>query len=218
MIIHDVPQGSPRWSTLRAGIPTASNFDKILTPKTTKPSTQADAYCNSLLAERIMGRPLIENDSSLWMNRGSFLEEEAVTFYEFTRDVTTIKAGFFTTDDGRIGASPDRLVSDDGLVEVKCPTPATHVGYLLSEEDNSVDAKYLIQLQGQLWITERRWVDIISYHPEMPQALVRVYRNEELIEKLSAVVRVFSDELEKIAVDLAERGWLKPIRFVEEVA
>lgn len=212
MIIHDVQQGTTEWLTLRSGIPTASMFSKIITPKTGKASESQYGYQNALLAERLMGRPLTEH-VSFWMERGSNMEAEAVAFYEFQRDVTTVPIGFVTNDAKTIGASPDRFIEndDDGALEIKCPSPAQHVQYLLWKE-NSVDRAYYPQIQGQLWICEKKWVDILSYHPEMAPALVRVYRDEEYIAKLSAAVNAFSVALEMAAAELIERDIYHPIQ------
>lgn len=204
MIIHNVRQCSSAWLELRAGIPTASDFESIVTP-TGKISKAQDNYLYSLLAERIMGRPTTEH-VSMWMERGSQMESEAVEFYELQRDIETIPVGFVTNDAGTIGASPDRLVGDDGLLEIKCPAEHTHVSYLLFKP---VDRKYYPQLQGQLWITGRKWVDILSYHPAMPQALVHVERDAEYIELLSSEVEKFSARLEAMALELAERGLIQ---------
>ncbi len=204
MIVHDVIQGTQEWLALRAGIPTASCFDKILTP-TGKASTQAIKYMHQLLAERMMGHPVTEFVST-WMDRGQQLEAEAVAYYELQRDAETIKIGFVTNDDRTIGASPDRFVGHDGLLEIKVPREHTHVGYLLTHE---VDAEYRPQVQGQLWVTGRKWADVLSYHPEMPPALVRVERDEAFIAKLSAAIGEFSATLEEEAVRLMGKGWIK---------
>lgn len=192
MIVHKHKQGSRDWLDARAGIPTSSQFHKILTP-TGKPSAQATDYMHELIAERIMKRPL-EQYVSWAMERGGQLESEAVASYEFDRDIDTQPVGLITDDRNRWGASPDRLVGEDGLLEVKCPTAGVHVGYLLMRP---VDKRYYPQLQGQLWITEREWVDILSYHPEMPRALVRVERDEKYLQLLAGAVRTFSAELEE---------------------
>lgn len=200
----EVIQGTSEWSALRAGLPTASGFDNILTPGG-KPSKSAEKYLFALLAERMMGHPIVEYTSH-WMDRGSQMEAEAVSFYSFTRDTDTVKIGFITNDDGTVGASPDRLVGEDGLLEIKVPSEAVHVSYLLKK---AVDSAYYPQVMGQLWISERKWLDILSYHPEMPPALIRVERNEEYIEALSAAVMAFSEVLEQQSAYLEERGWLK---------
>jgi hypothetical protein len=201
---HDVIQGTPEWLALRAGIPTASCFDQIITPKG-KASSQAERYLHTLLAERIMGHPVTEFVST-WMDRGQQLEAEAVAYYEGIREKDTTKIGFLTNDDSTIGASPDRFVGDDGLLEIKVPKEHTHVGYLLTR---SVDSAYYPQVQGQLWISEREWIDIMSYSPEMPPCLIHVERNEPYIDMLRAAVKTFSEELERISVELRARGWIR---------
>jgi hypothetical protein len=204
MIIHTVPQGSTTWIQLRSGIPTASQFDRILTPKG-KPSTQADKYLKQLLAERMMGRPVTQIKTA-WMHRGNELEGEAVLYYEGVRELDTALVGFVTNDARTIGASPDRLVGEDGLLELKVPAEHTHVDYLLSR---GVDAEYWPQVQGQLWITERKWLDIMSYHPELPPAIVRVERDEVYIRTLAGAVEEFSAALERQTAELRERGWMR---------
>lgn len=204
MVIHDVIQGTTEWLALRAGIPTASCFDRIVT-KSGKPSTQAEKYLHRLLAERIMGHPVTEFVSA-HMARGSDLEADARSYYEGIRECDVVKVGFVTNDERTIGASPDALVGTDGLLELKVPAEHTHVAYLLT---SAVDSEYYPQVQGQLWITERKWLDIMSYHPEMPPAIVRVERDEKYIATLRAGVESFSRDLERAAVDLRERGWIR---------
>lgn len=204
MIVHDVQQGSPQWLQLRLGLPTASEFDSILTPGG-KPSKAAEKYLFALLAEKIMGHPRIEAVST-WMSRGSEMESEAVEFYELQRNLDTVPVGFITNDAGTIGASPDRLVGDEGLLEIKCPSEPVHVSYLIKK---SVDQAYFPQIQGQLWIAERKWADIVSYNPEMPPALIHVERDEVFIKLLAEAVSEFAGLLEAAANDLAKRGWIK---------
>lgn len=213
MLIHNVQQGSSAWLELRAGIPTASDFENIVTP-TGKISAAQDRYLYTLLAERIMGRPTVEH-VSMWMERGSQMEGEAVEFYELQRDIDTVPVGFVTNDARTIGASPDRLVGDEGLLEIKCPAEHTHVSYLLFKP---VDRKYYPQLQGQLWITGRQWVDILSYHPAMPPALVHVERDPDYIKLLSGEVESFSARLEQLAAELVERGLIQEVRHEPETA
>lgn len=209
MKTYDCIQGTTEWLELRAGIPTASGFNKLLTP-TGKLSEQAKPYMHTLLAERMLGRPLTEH-FSFWMERGSYMEAEARSFYCFQRDVETRRVGFVTNNAGTIGASPDDFVNDDGLLEIKCPAPHTHIGYLLWK---TVDKAYYPQVQGQLWITERSWLDILSYHPELPPALIRVERDEPYIKDLAKVVTAFSGELERQYAELVANGLVKtqPVR------
>lgn len=201
-VYRDLIQGTSAWAEARCGIPTASQFHRIITG-TGKPSSSADTYMYELLAERITGEPTV-GYTSHWMDRGSDLEAEAVNFYSFTRDLDTEKVGFITNDDGSIGASPDRLVGDVGLLEIKVCKPSTHVAYLLG--DKSTYKEHKIQTQGQLWIAEREWNDLVAYNPCLPPALVRVERDEEYIKTLSAAVTAFSELLEQQYALLAEMG------------
>ena len=100
------------------------------------------------------------------------------------------------------------------MLETKAPAPHTHVAYLLSA--TGAETEYKIQLQGQLWVCERDWVDIESYHPDMPEALFRVNRDEEFIKGMAAIIRAFSCQLEEKAATFAERGWIKPKSEVED--
>src|SRR5439155_25787170 len=143
MITYNCVQGTSEWLRLRAGIPTASAFDKIMTPGG-KPSKQAEKYLWTLLAERLMGHPVTEF-VSMWMQRGSQLEVDAVRFYELQREIETLPVGFITNNAATIGASPDRLVGGDGLLEIKASSEAVHMGYLL-QEGTAYD-EYKIQCQ-----------------------------------------------------------------------
>lgn len=202
MIHYPVQQGSAQWSRLRMGRPTASNFERILTPGG-KPSKQAGDYRRKLIAELVLGAP-IDSPKTSWMERGNELEGEAVCFYEFERDCAVQDCGFMTDDKGRYGASPDRLIGVDGLLEIKCPSPEVHVGYMLWD---AVDAAYRVQLQGQLLVAERDWTDICSYHPAMPPVIVRVTRDEEFIGKLRAALDQFCDELDAEVERLRAAGY-----------
>lgn len=208
MIVHDVIQGSEEWRRLRMGVPTASEFHRILTP-TGKPSKSAEPYMLQLLGELLMGRPM-DAPSFPWMQRGTELESDAANWYELQCDVATRVVGFCTTDDGLIGASPDRLVGEDGLLEIKCPAPETHVRYLLFP-DRGVDDAYHVQVQGQLYVTERAWCDVVSYHPELPSVIVRVTRDEEYIAKLDAALRAFCEQFALAKAELQRRGLLPEI-------
>lgn len=189
-IAHKVDQGSQEWYELRAGIPTASEFHRIVTPGG-KLSKQSAGYMHHLLAELLLGRPIVQEETR-WMMRGHDLEEEAVRAYEFQTDQKTEPGGFITDDAAVIGASPDRLVGVDGLLEIKCPAEHTHVGYMTTRE---VEAEKLPQIQGQLLVTGRKWVDLMSYHPELPRVVVRVERDEKYISLLSIALFEFVAEL-----------------------
>jgi len=198
MKVWQVQQGTQEWLRVRAGIPTASAFDSIVTPSG-KPSKSAERYMYTLLAERLMGHPVTEH-VSFWMNRGSEMEARAVRFYELQRDLDSTPVGFITTDDGKIGASPDRLVGEDGLLEIKCPSEHVHMSYLL--KSGSAYEAYKVQVQGQLLVTTRNWTDVLSWHPELPPALLRIHRDQAFIDILEPQLRAFSDALELLAREL----------------
>jgi hypothetical protein len=199
-------QGSQEWIQARLGIPTASSFDRILTPKG-KLSEQSQKYCFELIAERLTG--IVSQGPNLAiMQRGHDLEEYAASYYEIAYGVETELVGFALDKSGKRGASPDRLVGEKGLLEVKCPLPATHVSYLIL---NSVDDAYKPQLQGQLLVCdERDWVDIVSYHPAMPMGVVRVERNEGYQILLREALEEFSHKLEKYIDTMKERDYWHP--------
>lgn len=190
MIIHSVEQGSLDWYNLRLGIPTASSFHKIITPAKGDLSKQADKYMYLLIAEKLLNRSLESLEGLEWIERGKELEPTAIKAYEFLQEVKTEKAGFITSDDGQMGATPDLLVGTDGLVEIKCPAPQTHVGYFI----DGFDADYKPQVQGQLLISEREWCDRYSFHPELPQFCQRTYRDEEYIGKMRVGLQQFNDK------------------------
>src|SRR5215831_15984230 len=115
-IYHNVMQYSDGYDRLKLGIPTSSHFHKIITPQG-KPSKQWREYACVLIAERILQRT-IEFYHSLPMERGLIVEAEAADWYEFDHDVTVQRAGFITDDSQAVGCSPDRLVGDEGLLEI----------------------------------------------------------------------------------------------------
>jgi hypothetical protein len=202
MIRLDCAQGSDEWIDARLGVPTASQFHRIITPKTMKPSSAAETYAHELLAEELLGHSLDEGESQ-FMTRGSALELSAVQFYEFNRDEHTERVGFILLDNLRAGCSPDRLVGENGGLEIKCPSAAIHVAYMLGSDAE----KYRCQVQGALWITGREWWDQLSYNPEMQPVLIRHQRDEEFIAKLSAAVNVFAEYLDECRAKLVREGY-----------
>lgn len=203
MIRLDMQQGSVEWQMARLGIPTASQFHRIVTPKTMKLSSGVDAYAHELLAEEMLGHPINE-DETLFMTRGTELEAQAMKFYEFTRGVETERVGLVLRDDAMVGCSPDRLVGEDGGLELKCPSAAVHVAYMLNTSDA---LKYNAQIQGALWLTGRQWWDWLSYNPEMPSVLVRFQRDETFITTLAGAVNQFVEYLDERRRKLMKLGY-----------
>jgi hypothetical protein len=200
----DVDQGSAHWYKLRAGIPTASSFDKIITPSKMEMSAQRKAYACRIIAGRLMNWQAESLDKIGHIQAGKENEPLAVQQFEFVTETETKKVGFVTSDDGRFGASPDRVAgihesSVDLVAEVKCPTVPVQFERLLFEEEK-VSLIYRCQVQGQLWVAQADKAAFYSYHPRMPQYLVRTGRDDAFIAKLSAAMEQFSDELE---------GWME---------
>lgn len=188
-IFHYFEQRTPEWYAIRCGIPTASEFHRIITPLG-KPSTQAAGYMNRLLAEWVLGEPLDNDYDNSYMQHGRENEAAAIKAFEFQTDLKTSKVGFVTTDDGLIGCSPDRLVEEIGTLEIKCPAPQTQIGYLL---DTSVAKEYKVQSQGQLSICERDKAWVSSYHPRLAPSILETGRDDAFIRLMSSAVRMFVD-------------------------
>lgn len=159
----------------------------------------------ALLAERMMGHPRFQFMSE-WMERGKELEGKAISKYELLKDVDTVAVGFGTNDAGTVGASPDRLVGENGLLEVKVPKDETHAMYLLGS--GSVFDDHKVQALGQIWVFSKEFSDVVSHHPEMPTAIVRTERDNPFIRLLEEAVMEFSYKLEAKAVELAKCGWM----------
>ena len=190
---HDVAQYSEEYDRLRLGIPTSSNFHKIITPQG-KPSKQWREYACVLIAERILQQK-IEFYNSPAMERGLIVEAEAADWYEFDQDVTTQRVGFITDDDHTVGCSPDRLVGGDGLLEIKAPLPHTQVEYWISGE---ISERFRPQLQGQLYVSQRSWVDIVCWHEVLPKLVMRVEPDKKFIEALDRELRIFNYFIDRV--------------------
>lgn len=190
MIVEDCVQGSAAWHKARLGIPTASQFSRIFTAGG-KVSTQAEAYMHTLLAEYFLGEPS-GGESQAFMDRGTRLEPAARSWYSYERNAEVRQVGICLSDDRMIGASPDALVGDDGILEIKCPSAAAHIGYLLDGKD--IAKAYRPQVQGLLYVTDRAWVDLVTYSPashNLTSRIVRVGREEGYIEELHAALSSF---------------------------
>lgn len=202
MKVLDVEQGSAAWINARLGIPTASNFHKIITPRTLKPSSSQQKYLAHLLAEWVTGRT---DDAAVseYMTRGTEQEKQAAAYWECEREMQLEKVGFILRDDGLVGCSPDRLVvGAKGLVELKVPALETHLLNLLGGDMDD----YRCQVQGQLWLAEREWVELVSYNGTQPSAILRYDRDEEFIEALVKQVDRFLHAMKQAKEKLLELG------------
>ena len=205
MITYDFEQNSPEWYAARKGIPTASNFSKLITSKG-EPSKSMPVYANLLAAEMYSDAPLNDFEGNFWTDRGHELEDDAASKYEFLRDVETIKVGFVTDDDKTMGCSPDRLVGDDGMIEIKCLKTENYVAAILYyKKNNRCEPKYIPQAQGQIYICQREWADMVFYHPTLPMLIIRQAPDKTIVDGLTSQlfkVRELRDQVLKTLKEL----------------
>ena len=215
---YDVEQGSDDWFELRKGRPTSSAFSRIITPSKHEFSASAMPYISELIAERISTHypPRVETYTTRAMEFGRDTEEEACRAYSLMTGLEIAHGGFFTTDDGRFGSSPDRRVLTDagtiaGAVEIKCAEPKTHMKWLLGpttaksraqwEANGKVPLDHLCQIHGELIVTDLPWIDFFSYASGCPDLLVRVFPNSFTVKMTVAMERfweMYEDAWKKV--------------------
>lgn len=194
----DIIQGSPEWFAIRLGKVTASRVSDVVARTKTGPSASRANYMGQLIAERLTGE-VVPAYVSAEMQWGTDQEPHARSAYEFRTDAPVEQVGFIDHPViANSGASPDGLVGDDGLLEIKCPNTSTHIDTLLG---HAMPGKYLNQVQWQMACTGRQWCDFVSFDPRMPEMMslfiVRVSRNDELIADLEKQVREFLAEVDR---------------------
>lgn len=195
MIVHDVMQGTAEWFKLRQGIPTASCFDQVMTPKQMKLSESRHKYACRLVAERLLNWQAESLETLEHIRNGKEREPQAIRQLEFVHEVKTRTVGFITADNRRWGASPDRLVVGSGApIEIKCPSDPVHLQYLLLPFPDP----YRCQVQGQIMTAEADQSLFYSYHPRMPECLQRSDRDQPFIDRLQACLDQFCDEVDEL--------------------
>lgn len=172
MIVHDVEQGSEEWHGLRAGMPTASEFSKLIT-STGEPSKSMLAYAQKLAGDTYAGKDIDAWEGNKYTERGHEIEHEARLAYAM-RGKEIDEVGFCTDDQVLWGCSPDGMVEGEmGLLEIKC-LPKKHIGVLLYwDKHKKTPPDYIAQTQGQMLITGAEWCDLMFYHPELPSLVIR---------------------------------------------
>lgn len=190
MKIHNFEQGTPEWINVRLGKLTASNADAIATN-----GVGLTTLCYEKVAEILTGKPkeAYSNDD---MERGKALEELARNAYETETGIVVPEAGFVEKNE-RVGCSPDGFVNDDGLVEIKCPNDTNFVKFMV---ERKIDPKHIAQMQFQMLICERQWVDYIVFNHNFPQPIIisRVERDEVFIEKIRIGLESGVEKIENI--------------------
>ena len=190
-------QKSPEWFAARLGKATGSRIAEIVAKTKSGDSASRGNYMAQLVIERLTNKQE-ESYSNDFMDWGNLQEPFARAAYEAATNVLVDEVGMITHPRIEMsGASPDGLVGDDGLVEIKCPKTATHIETLLSK---TVPGKYNIQMQWQMACTDRSWCDFVSFDPRMPEGLQmflkRVHRDDALIKTLEDEVIKFLKEVD----------------------
>jgi len=199
-------QRSTEWFTARLGKVTASRVADVIAKTKTGYSTSRENYMAQLVCERMTGTQG-ESYSNAAMQWGTDQEPLARAAYEAAKDVLVDEVGFITHPTIiAAGASPDGLVGDEGLIEIKCPNTATHIDTLLTDK---VPSKYNTQMQWQMACTGRKWCDFVSFDPRMPEGLQifiqRVDFDEQYVKMLEAEITEFLGELETKIEKLKEK-------------
>jgi len=194
-------QKSDEWYSARVGKVTASRVADVVAKTKSGYSASRDNYMAQLVCERLTNKPA-ESYSNAAMQWGTETEPLARAAYEAKMDVLVDEVGFIDHPTMVMsGASPDGLVGEDGLIEIKCPNTSTHIDTLLSQ---TVPKKYADQIFWQMACTGRQWCDFVSYDPRLPADLQlfikRIPRDDQYIKLLEAeVIEFLTETAHKVA-------------------
>jgi len=195
-MIELMEQGTEAWFNIRIGKVTASRVADVLAKTKTGYSTTRDNYMAQLVCERLTGLKG-ESFTNAAMQHGTETEPLARAAYEARYDVLVDEVGFVSHPTIEMsGASPDGLVGDDGLIEIKCPNTATHIETLLSE---SVPNKYYTQMQFQIACTGRKYCDFVSFDNRLPTELQMFVKR---VPRDDVYIRLIEDEIVKFLNEL----------------
>jgi len=193
MRIVECRQQTEEWEGWR-NRPTTSEFLKIVTAARGDYSAQATAYAAKIVAKRL--GVYTEPPPTFWMEWGCEQEPNAKLAYTTLTGSEIQDVGFVLPDHtDAYGGSPDGLVGDDGLIEIKCPAPETLINY---HAEGVVPNQYRPQIQGLLLITERSWCDFFVFHPELTPFLLRVLPDVKYQEKMAKGLLMLLEEIKEI--------------------
>jgi hypothetical protein len=199
MQIIDCKQGTWEWFDAKRAVPSSSYASEIVTPVKGEISKSCPKVAYELLSQLVDPcYGMVDEYASLAMRNGIEREPESRKFYEMERNCDVTEVGFVMSDCGRFGASPDSLVSDDGLLELKNPSYKVQIEYL---HKGVVPPDYLPQIHWQLLVTRRKWVDFLSYCPRLDPLLIRVEPNDytvKVAQAMEAFWKIYCDVREKI--------------------
>ncbi len=206
MKILYVKQSSTEWLQARLGIVTASECDALVSPTFKIRTGQGhETYLHKKVCERLLGFSS-NNGSSFAMDNGSILEHEAIPWFSFEYNLDVQRVGLCLTDDGKAGASPDGLIGEDGGIEIKCPSPEVHLGYMIA---NKVPEIYLTQLHMSLWVTGRKFWYFVSYSRQFQPMVLRVERDEEACDIIDLAVTKFNERMDAVCTQLTQKQALR---------
>ena len=186
MIIHTMEQRSPEWYEIKLGKYSGSMFTKLLMGKSTAGYNDA---IDNIVYERITGKRIASFINSD-MQYG--IDNEPIAKYDYSMRFfrKVVEVGFIEQNEW-VGISPDGLVGKDGMIEIKCPKYNTQLKLL---RDRKINSDYIIQMQGQMMVSGRKWVDFWSWRDDMKPFYERVYRDEDLILKLKTEIDIAIEE------------------------
>lgn len=211
-------QGSDAWHLARAGLITASRFSDARSKlkkssgngKPGDPSGAAIEYAWAVAIERVAGKPIGDVFETWQMRRGTQLEPHARMAYESATGNIACESGIALTDDGLFGYSSDGLVSDDGMIEIKCPAAYQKIGNTWANPEHAAD-EYIDQIMGGMWITNRKWCDLVIYCPSLEPVgketfIKRIDRDDDYIEELEADLWQFKLLVDQYEAKLREKA------------
>lgn len=203
MKIMRCPPYSDEYWQAKKGLPSASNFHRIITPAKWEYAAGAYSYACELIAQEYdYNYGAHEEYATAAMRNGIIMEPEARRAYEFYSGRDVEQVGLCISDCSRFCCSPDGLVGDEGGIELKHPTAATHVKWLLA---GVLPPEHAAQCYGFLLVTKRQWIDFMAWYPGMPQLVVRVTPDEKML-KMAEALEKFATTLADMRRRIAERN------------
>lgn len=190
---EELPQGSDQWLKVRLAKFGGTDAQAVATN-----GKGLETKCYEKVGEIITGRPK-SNYVNADMERGNELEEQARFAYEMLTGQKVTQVGYIELSE-RVGVSPDGLVGEDGMIEVKCPTDANFVRFMVTKKP---ETKYVWQMQHQMYVADRKWVDFVVFNDNLNKIeIMRVERDEAKIEKIRIGLEEGVKKIDEILVKI----------------
>lgn len=203
-----VEQGTRDWFMARLGKVTASEVHNVVT-KGKLIAAKGDGYIKHLAAEICLGEP-IDTGDTIWTERGAEMELPSIRWYEWERQVDVQRVGFIESDCGRFGCSPDGLIGEDGGLEAKNPSLVVHTGYLI--DDDALYEDHFLQCQFGLYVTKRKWWDLMSFNDTLPSVIVRCLPDPTVFAAFDKCLPPFLARLDAAVAKIEARRSLNPFQ------